>query len=233
MAVPGKRGHLKTTANTTFVKQTIGGVILGNATTNSVITRSFSLIDSLEDNNLFGYNTEPKEFSSGVRLYNTRKILSGGAFAYNAAKNRTWVVSRIATTLAGVSKTNLLFMGRGSRSKAILDFAHDFGARLLTAWRANLFTWTGNLDNGNKIKSRRLWLNSSNRNTSGGAALSTLSTVNMFDIVDGNASNKAVDSASTPTRAVPGEFVMKVDFVTLKPSLNGGDFFDYKPITGM
>lgn len=233
MAVPGKRGHLKTTAGGTFTKQTYGGVILGNATTNAIITKSFSIIDALEDNALSGYNAEPREFSSGTHIYNTKKILSGGDFAYNAAKNRTWVVSRIATSLAGVSKTNLLFMSQGARRKPILDFVHDFGVKLLTAWRANLFTWTGLLDNGGKIKSRRLWLNGSNRNTVGGAAPATLSTTNMFDITDGNASNKAVDSAATPTRAVPGEFVMKVDFVTLKPSLSGGDFFDYKPITGM
>lgn len=231
MAVPGKSGHLKTTSNGTFVKQTFGGVILGNSATNAVITKSFSLVDALEDNALSGYNAEPRE-NTGTGVYNAKKILSGGAFAYNAAKANTWVVSRIATSLAGVSKTNLLFMAQGSKRKSIYDFAHDFGAKLLTAWRANLFTWTGLLDNGSKIKSRRLWLNSSNRNTVGGAAPATLSTTNMFDLADGNATNKAVDDAANPTRAIPGEFVMKVDFVT-KTVASGGDFFDYKPITGM
>lgn len=231
MAVPGKTGHMRTTANGAFVKQTYGGTVLGNSTTNAVITKSFSLIDALEDNALSGYNVNPREFDSGDHIYRTKKILSGGTFAYNAAKAGTWVIAKIATTLSGVSKTNLLFMGQGALRKAILDFQHDFGAKLLTAWRANLFTWTGNLDNGNKIKSRRLWLNSSNRNTSGGAALTSLATTNMLDIADGDATDKAVDSASTPTRAVPGEFVMKVDFVTKTTA--GGDFFDYKPITGM
>lgn len=233
MAVPGKRGHMRTTANGTFVKQTYGGVILGNATTNAVITKAFALIDALEDNFALNYNVNPREFDSGDHIYRTKKILSGGAFAYNAAKANTWVISRIATSLAGVAKTNLLFMAQGALRRPILDFQHDFGARLLTAWRANLFTWTGNLDNGNKIKSRRLWLNSSNRNTSGGAALTSFSTINMHDITDNNATDKAFDSASRPTRAIPGEFVMKVDFVTLKPSLSGGDFFDYKAITGV
>ena len=51
-------------------------------------------------------------------------------------------------------------------------------------------------------------------------------------IMDGNASDIAADSAAEPTRAVPGELVMKVDFVTLGVS-SGGDFFDYKAITGM
>lgn len=231
MAVPGKTGHLRNTTNGAFVEQTYGGTILGNSTTNAVITKSFSLVDALEDNSLGGYNVNPREFDSGDHIYRTKKILSGGTFAYNAAKAGTWVIAKVATTLSGVSKTNLLFMGQGSLRKAILDFQHDFGAKILTAWRANLFTWTGNLDNGNKIKSRRLWLNSGNRNTSGGAALTSLATTNMHDITDANATDKAVDSAATPTRAIPGEFVMKVDFVTKTTA--GGDFFDYKPITGM
>lgn len=231
MAVPGKTGHLRTTANADFVKQTYGGVILGNATTNAVITKALSLIDALEDNFGVIYNVNPREFDSGDHIYRTKKPLSGGTFAYNAAKAGTWVISRIATSLSGVSKTNLLFMAQGALRRPILDFQHDFGAKLLTAWRANLFTWTGNLDNGNKIKSRRLWLTAGSRNTSGGAAPSSLATTNMYDIVDGDATDKAVDSAATPTRAVPGEFVMKVDFVTKTTS--GGDFFNYKAITGM
>lgn len=231
MAVSRKADYLQATNGGTFVEQTYGGTILGNSTTNAVITKSFSLIDALEDNALSGYNTNPKEFDSGDHIYRAKKIISGGTFAYNAAKAGTWVIAKVATTLSGVAKTNLLFMGQGSLRKAIFDFQHDFGAKILTAWRANLFTWTGNLDNGSKIKSRRLWLNSSNRNASGGAALTSLATTNMYDIADGNATNKAVDSAATPTRAVPGEFVMKVDFVT--KTTTGGDFFDYKPITGM
>ena len=54
----------------------------------------------------------------------------------------------------------------------------------------------------------------------------------MYDIADGNATNIAFDSAAQPTRALPGELVLKVDFVTLTVA-SGGDFFDYKPITGM
>lgn len=233
MAVPGRRGHLRTTANGTFVRQTFGGTILGNTTTNSIITKSFGLMDALQDNSYDMYNVEPREFSSGVHIYMSRKILSGGAFAYNAAKARTWLISRFTSSLAGVANTRLLFMAQGALRRPILDFQHDFGARMLTQWRANLFSWTGLMDNGNKIKSRRLWLTAGSRNTEGGAAPTSLTTVNMWDLTDGNASNKAVDSAATPTRAIPGELVMKVDFVTVKPSLNGGDFYDYKPITGM
>ena len=60
----------------------------------------------------------------------------------------------------------------------------------------------------------------------------TNTTTNMWDLADGDASNLAVDSAATPTRAIPGELVMKVDFVDLSIA-TGGDFFDYKAITGM
>jgi hypothetical protein len=52
----------------------------------------------------------------------------------------------------------------------------------------------------------------------------------MWDPVAGSASRRT-DSAANPTRAIPGELVMKADFVTLTTS--GGDFFDYKAITGM
>jgi hypothetical protein len=53
----------------------------------------------------------------------------------------------------------------------------------------------------------------------------------MWDLRDGNATDQAVDDAARPTRAVPGELVMKIDFVN--EGLSGGNFFDYKPITGM
>ena len=166
------------------------------------------------------------------RLYNTKLPLSSGTFAYNAAKAKTWVITRFTSSLSGVAKNNLLFMGIGSLRKPIADFQHDFGAKLLTAWRANLFTWLGVLDNGNKIKSRRLWLTSGSRNTSGGSAPSSLKAVNMFDLTAKNATNKATDKAASPTRALPGRLVIMVDFVTKTPA-TGGNYFNYKPITGM
>ena len=109
-----------------------------------------------------------------------------------------------------------------------MDFIHDFGAKLLTAWRQHRFTWTGLLDTGASNVRRHNWL------ADGGGSIeipATLSTTNMYDISDGNATNKAADSA-LPTRAIPGEFVLKVDFVTI-PVSTGGDFFNYKAITGM
>jgi hypothetical protein len=53
----------------------------------------------------------------------------------------------------------------------------------------------------------------------------------MWDPVAGSTSANS-DSAANPTRAVPGELVMKVDFVDTSVA-TGGDFFVYKPITGM
>jgi hypothetical protein len=232
MAVPGKRGHLRTTSNAAFSKQTYGGTVMGIEGNSTILTKDLSLLDGVSLNQYAGYNALPRLLTGSGKLYNTAKILSSGTFAFNAARAGTYVISRITTSLAGVANTKLLFMGTGNLRRPILDFQHDFGAKLLTAWRANLFSWLGVLDNGQKIKSRRLWLNSSNRNTSGGAAPSSLKTTNMWDLADGNASNKAVDDAATPTRSVPGELVLKVDFVT-KSVTTGGDFFNYKPITGM
>lgn len=231
MTVPAKTGYLQDTAGGTFVKQRYGGTVMGISGDSTILTKDLSIMDGLSDNQLAGYDALPRLLTTSGKLYNTKKPLSSGTFAYNAAKARTFVISRIATSLSGVSKTNLLFMGIGSSRRAIMDFQHDFGAKLLTAWRANLFSWLGLLDNGNKIKSRRLWLTAGSRNTSGGSAPSSLSTTNMLDLADGDATDKAVDKASTPTRAIPGSLVMKVDFVTVTTS--GGDFFNYKPITGM
>lgn len=232
MAVPGKIGHMRTTANGTFSKQTYGGTVMGIEGDSTILTKDLSILDGVAANQYAGYNALPRLLTGSGKLYNTAKILSGGTFAFNAAKARTYVMSRLTTSLAGVSNTKLLFMGVGGLRKPIMDFQHDFGAKLLTAWRANLFSWLGLLDNGNKIKSRRLWLNSSNRNASGGAAPTSLKTVNMWDLTDGNATDKAVDDAATPTRTVPGELVLKVDFVNTTVATSG-NFFNYKPITGM
>lgn len=232
MAVPGKKGHMRTTAGGTFSKQTFGGTVLGVEGDSTIITKDLSLLDGVYNNQLAGYDAGPRLLTTSGKLYNTKKPLSSGTFAYNAAKAKTWLISRITTSLSGVAKTNLLFMAVGSLRKPIADFQHDFGAKILTAWRANLFTWTGVLDNGNKIKSRRLWLAAGSRNTSGGAAPSSLKTANMWDLTDGNATDKAIDGAATPTRALPGELVLMVDFVTKTPA-TGGSYFNYKPITGM
>jgi len=122
-----------------------------------------------------------------------------------------------------------LFMGAGDKLP-IARFRGDFGAKLLTAFRNNQFSWNHTLDSGAKITNMRVnWLNSAG---TAAASPTSLNGTYMWDIADGNATDRAADSAANPTRAIPGELVMKVDFVTLTVS-SGGDFFDYAPITGM
>lgn len=226
MPVPGRSGALRGTKNTAFTQQTVSGVVMGIENAQSpVITENFSIIEGLALKDPFDNGI--KERDSGSSIVRARKILSSGAFAYNAARFNTWVISRMTTSLAGVANTLLLFMGAGNKIATTHEFKHDFGVRMLTAFRTG-FAWTGRLRNGNSVASRRLWLNAD------GTAVATptsLTTINMWDLRDGNASDQAVDDAARPTRAVPGELIMKIDFVN--EGVNGGNFFDYKPITGM
>ena len=104
----------------------------------------------------------------------------------------------------------------------------DFGADVTSLMRANRFSRVGFFNNGNKINSRYLWLNAAGTAV---AKPTTLTANNMWDPVAGS-TGAHTDSAANPTRAIPGELVMKVDFVTLTVA-SGGDFFDYKAITGM
>lgn len=224
MAVPTKTGALRNTTGGAFTEQTVGGVLLG-ATASGPITGSLSILDAARLNTELN-GTEPREKSSGV--YTAKKILSGGAFAYNAASAGTWVMARVSETLAGVANTDLLFMSTANLRKSIHEFAHDFGVKMVSAWTTRSFAWTGKLANGNSVASRVLWLNAA------GTAVSkpdVLNATNMFDIADDDAANKAVDDAANPTRAIPGELVIRIDFVTA--GLSGGNFLDYRPITGM
>ena len=235
MAVPnGSASYLVNTTGGAFSATTEGGTILGNSTTGTVITKSFPLKDAADDIKKAygpveraypGYGSYPTNTGG---LYGTQKALSGGTFAFQAAGS--YVIMTQTTTLSGVAKTNLLIPGANSSNQgnAILQFKHDFGARLLAKWRGNSFSWTGNLDNGNSIKSRLNWLNSAG---TAPEAPSTATDLDMFDPVAGSTASQS-DSAANPTRAIPGELVMKVDFVTTSVA-SGGDFFDYKPITGM
>lgn len=226
MAVPGFRGHMKNTSGGDFTSQIYSAVALGINQAN-IFTRSFRVIDAIADNNV---DTGPRELTTSGKTYNARKIVSGGEFAYNAAKYNTFIASRLTTSLAGIANNALLFMGKGKLLKTNHDFSHDFGAKILSAFRANLFSPLGKLDNGGKLKSRRLWLNPSNRNSASGAAPQTLSTTNMYDIADGNATDKAYDKASKPTRSVPGTLVVMIDFVD-KDIATSGNYLEYKPIT--
>jgi hypothetical protein len=225
MAVPSSNSHLVNTAGGAFVAQTEGGTVLGNTTTSTErITKALALKDNAT---VFNDGTKPKVLANGLSA--NQKVLTAGTFAYEAAGK--YVIASVSDTLSGVSSTNILITGQGIRNNAIHKFQHSFGAKTVTAFRAGRFSWTSTKRTGAVIGARSNWLDVA----SGGMDTSTAPAAlneNMFDISDGDATDVAADSAAEPTRAVPGELVMKVDFVTLGVS-SGGDFFDYKAITGM
>lgn len=221
MAVPSSNNHLANTAGGAFTAQSQGGTILGNTTTGDVITRASSLVDNASG---FGKTPGPVEAANGL-VANT-KALSGGTFGYQAAGN--YVIRTISDSLSGVADTNMLIPGSDSNTRrSIHQFEHAFGAKTLTKFRAGQYTLTGTKANGTSNLSRLIWLNSAGSAAQAPAALNE----NMYDIADGDAVDRAADSAANPSRTVPGELVIKVDFVTTNVS-SGGDFFDYKPITG-
>ena len=225
MAVPSSSRPSK--VNTTggaFTSQTQGGTLLGNGTVGSVITKAFELLTAVDDNHRVPYPVA----SAYSGMYGLQKALAGGTFAYQVAGK--YIIRTVSTTISGVASTEVLIPGsNGSNvADAVMRFKHDYGVRLLTKWRANEFSWTGVLDDGTPILSRLQWLNASG---TAAEAPATLTNLNMWDPVAGSTAANS-DSAANPTRAVPGELVMKVDFVTTNIS-TGGDFFDYKSITGM
>ena len=223
MAVPGaSSNYLRNTTGGSFSSTRQGGTILGNTTVGSVISKALSLID-----NAIEYPTSPLPVALDNGLVGAGKALSSGTFAYFEAGK--YVIKTISDTISGVATNAVLSPAadNGDR-RSINRFRHDFGVRLLTKWRANEFSWTGVLDDGTKIKSRLNWLNAAG---DGAEAPATLTDSDMWDPVAGATSPNS-DSAANPTRAIPGELVMKADFVDLSVA-TGGDFFDYKPITGM
>tara|TARA_R110000824_G_scaffold274367_1_gene463068 strand:- start:135 stop:812 length:678 start_codon:yes stop_codon:yes gene_type:complete len=225
MPVSTQGDYLRNTTGGAYTAQTQGGTVLGNTTTS---TDRISKALSLLDNGAPFTSTLPSHRANG--LVGNHKPLSAGTFAYEAAGQ--YVIASISATLSGVAKTNILITSRATESaQPIAKFRHDFGADTTSLMRKNRFSRVGYFNNGNKVVSRRLWLNAAGTAV---AAPSTLTTTNMWDLADGNATNIAFDSAAEPTRAIPGELVMKADFVTLNVTLAAaGDFFDYKPITGM
>lgn len=224
MPVPSSNSHLKNTAGGSFAGQRYGGTLLGNTTTGDVITKALSLKTNAGTEWKGG--TKQQALDNG--LVGAKKTLSSGTFAYSEAGK--YIIKTISTSLSGVSSTKLLITGADINSRRpIHQFEHDFGVKLLTKWRANQFSRTGLFTNGNPMLSRLRWLDSAQ--TAVGKP-STLTTQKMWDPVAGNATYGHTDSAANPTRAIPGEFVLKVDFVTKSVS-SGGDFFNYKAITGM
>lgn len=226
MAVPSGNNDKKNTTGGAFTATTEGGTILGNTSTGTVITKALALKDNATDD---AVGTKPKVLANGLSA--NQKILSGGAFAYEAAGK--YVIASSSTTLAGVASTKMLITGRGSVLNSINQFEHTFGAKTVTAFRQGQFSWTGTTRAGASIPSRINWLDVATGGMDTATAPTTMTAVNMWNPVSGATASRS-DSAANPTRAIPGELVMKVDFVTLDVSdANAGDFFNYKPITGM
>jgi len=206
--VPGYKGEVKNTANGTFTGQTYGGTILGISTPTSVITKAIQIKDiNASDQTI---TTGPR-LLSGNRTYNTAKILSAGTFAYNsnALTGRTWIISRIATTLAGTSNSFLLYMGTGVDTTSIYYYKARPYLNTISLVRKNQFSRTGWAANGTKIKKRTTWITDPTSNA--GSDFGT--------------------SNSLPTRALPGEGYFLTNFTDYNPSTSSNKFY-YKPITG-
>ena len=204
--VPGKTGHVRNTTGGSFTSQKQGGTIIGITTATSIITKAISVKDvNAADLTL---TTLPKELS-GARTYNTAKVLSGGTFAYNAAKNKTWVITRITTTLAGVSKTFLQFMGAALPGKIFPYYNARQWVNTISLVRKGQFSRTGYDASGSKLTKRTTWI--TDPTSTSGADFGT--------------------SGSLPSRAFPGEGYILTNFVGYNPATSSNKFY-YKPITG-
>ena len=229
MATPTKFGAVKARNGGTFTSQNIGGAVMGIVgATGSVLSASLAIFDGIANTPLTSL-TKQKAYGPGSGLVSSTKCISSGVYAYgNSLPAGQYIISRITTSIAGVASNVLLFMGRGSMMRPISAYNHDLGVKMLTSWLANSFAWTGKLANGNSKNSRLMWLNAASTAV---VTPTALNTVFMKDIALNSASSTANDNAATPTRAIPGEFILQVDFVN--KTLTGGSKFNYKPITGM
>lgn len=203
---PSSNSHLKNTAGGSFTKQTYGGTLIGLSTATTIITKAIQVKDvNAADVTIYTY---PKELS-GAKVYNTQKILSGGTFAYNAAKNGTWILPKVAATLAGVSKTFLLFMGNVNGGPKFPYYYKDNYDNTATLIRKMQLSFTGWNTDGTKIKKRTTWI--TNPTGTAGADFGT--------------------SGSIPSRAYPGELYILNNFVTYNPATSSNKYY-YPAITG-
>lgn len=206
--VPSSNSHLKNTTGGSFTKQTQGGTIIGLSAATTTITKAIQVKDVNQvDQTIY---PGPKELS-GAKLYNTQKILSGGTFAYNSnlRTGKTFVMSRVATTLAGVSKTFLLFMANTVSGPKFPYFIKDNYDNSTTLMRKMQFSFTGWNTNGTKILKRKTWI--TDPTGTAGADFGT--------------------SGSIPTRAIPGELYVLNNFVDYNPATSSNKY-NYSPITG-
>ena len=263
MAVPGALTNysVSTTDNTVASTNKEGGTLLGNDNVGDVITKAFELITATKDNyNAIG--TGPITGNGTNAMVGARKALFGDAdstFAYHAAGE--YVIARASATLSGVSKTQLLTMGAGDQRPSIPQFYRQIGAKTLTAFRNNRFSWTSTKRDGTAILSRLNWLNVASGGMDTATAPDTLSGQQLRAIGGATRNGTAADAdytdaaangyvgtadvdsgnglalADTGLRKVPGRLVIKSNFVNLNPWTSvktsaRPDFYNYKPITG-
>lgn len=206
--VPISNSHLKNTAGGTYTAQRQGGTIIGLSTATTLITKAIQVKDV--NTNDTSITTGPKELS-GARTYNTQKILSAGTFAYNSNVRgaNTYLISRVATTLAGVSKTFLLFMANTTSGPKFPYYIKDNYDNSTTLVRKSQFSRTGYDSNGDKIKKRTTWITNPT----------------------GTAGTDFGTSGQVPTRAVPGELFILTNFVDYNTATSS-NYYNYSPITG-
>ena len=196
MAVP--TAFLRNTTGGAFTAQKQGGAMVGitSATTTTEgnpITKALAVMDV----------TDPVVANRGMNLPRLRsslhlqKAVSGGTFAFTPAPaSRTasdpqFVMMRVAVTLSGASNT-VLQSGAGDFSRKSIHSVHHLnGAKTLTKWAANQFSWVG------VAGQRHNWIS---------GVPATLATSLFWDISDTGFTSTGA-TASLPTLAVPGELV--------------------------
>jgi hypothetical protein len=206
--VPSSNSHLKNTAGGSYTAQRQGGTMIGLSTATPIITKAIQVKDiNQADQTIY---PGPK-LLTGAKTYNTAKILSAGTFAYNSnsRSGNTWLISRVATTLAGVSKTFLLFMANTITGPKYPYFVKDNYTNSATLIRKNQFSRTGWNTDGTKIKKRTTWITDPTATV--GTDFGT--------------------STSIPTRAIPGELYILNNFVTYNPATSSNKY-NYSAITG-
>lgn len=201
---------LANTAGSTYTAQRYGGTVVGLSTPTTIITKAIQVKD-INTNDIYN-NTLPK-LLSGDRTYDTAKILSAGTFAYNAAKNGTWVLTRVTTTLAGVSKTFLQSMANVGYAPSLAYYVRDNWVNTASLIRKMQLSFTGYDSSGsgyaNKIRARTPWITSPT----------------------GTAGTDFGTSTQLPTRAYPGELYILNNFIDYRPATSSNKYY-YKPITG-
>jgi len=206
--VPISNSHLKNTSGGSYTKQTQGGTIIGLSSATSIITKAIEVKDvNAGDTSI---TTGPKELS-GAKTYNTQKILSAGTFAYNSnlRSGRTWILTRVTTTLAGVSKTFLQFIANTTSGPKFPYYIKDNYDNSTSLIRKSQFSKTGYDSNGDKIKKRTTWI--TDPTGTAGADFGT--------------------SGQVPTRAIPGELFILTNFVDYNVSTSS-NYYNYSAITG-